>query len=77
MTDLLNLPVGARVLWVRPDPKHGCYGVPCGPNGQLCVLSGRRGGVRSDGKISYGADIDGLGHWFLLSSMIILEEGPW
>lgn len=76
MTNLMNLVPGGRVRWVRLDPRYGVYGVPVGPKSQSCVVTGY-GDDRRDGKVSYRCRIEGLGSWYLLSSMIDLEEGPW
>lgn len=76
MTNLLTLSIGDRVRWVRLDPSHGDYGTGEKPEGQMCIVTGY-GDDRTDGRVSYRCRIEGIGSWYLLSSMIDLEEGPW
>lgn len=81
MTDLTNLPIGTRVVWSKMDPHRGNYDIAEEFFGKGATIIGKPAFVNpdSDHSIDYPVDFDGsVGEtWYLLSTMIELESGPW
>lgn len=73
-----NLNPGARIVYVREDPHRGNYAIPryclgtAGTVDEAKLHDLRRPDVKS-----YGVRFDCGESWWVLSTMLDLEEGPW
>lgn len=73
--DMTNLPIGTRVVWSKMDPERGNYDMNDEFFGKGATIVGP---FALDGAGDYPVDFDGASNtWYLLSTMIELESGPW
>lgn len=79
IVDFSNLPVGTVIRWVRDDPRLGDYDIGSDHTDRKWLRANPAviQGCYCDRHVRYSALWSNGARWYILPSMIGLDEGPW